>query len=111
MPGSTPQSCGEALREAQTQDERKYLEMKKIFALMLVVMLLAVGLTACKKAEQKAEETAAAVEETAEQAAETVEETAEQAAETVEEAAETATETVEEAAEEATEAVEEATQG
>ena len=88
--------------------ERKYLDMKKIFALMLVVMLLAVGLTACKKAEQKADEAAATVEETAEEAAETVEEAAEEAAETVEETAEETTEAAEEAVEEGAEAVEEA---
>ena len=32
--------------------ERKYPEMKKIIALILVMVLLAFGLTACKKAEQ-----------------------------------------------------------
>ena len=57
--------------------------MKKIFALMLVVMLLAVGLTACKKAEQKTEEAAAAVEEKVEEAADTAETAVEEAAEEV----------------------------
>ena len=52
--------------------------MKKIFALMLVLALLVFGLTACKKAEQKAEETAAQVEEKVEEAAEQVEEKAEE---------------------------------
>ena len=58
--------------------------MKKIFALLLVMALLACGLTACKKAEKKADETAAAVEEK-------VEETADKAEEKVEETADEAT--------------------
>ena len=60
--------------------------MKKIIALILVMVLLAFGLTACKKAEQKTEEAAAKVEETAEKVEEKVEEAAEKAEEKVEEA-------------------------
>ena len=61
--------------------------MKKIFALMLVLALLVFGLTACKKAEQKAEETTAAVEEKVEEAADAAEAAVEEATENVEEAA------------------------
>jgi len=57
--------------------ERKYPVMKKIVALILVMVLLAVGLTACKKAEKKAEEAAAATEEKAEEVVEAAEEKAE----------------------------------
>ena len=85
--------------------------MKKILALMLVVMLLAVALTACKKAEQKTEAPAAAVEETVEKATEApAAETEPEATEApAEEAEPEATEATAEVAEpEATEATAEA---